>query len=158
MWNHASYNPVLDDDGKPYKVIKSAADITAQKLERADSVGQLDAISKAQAVIEFELDGTIVTANENFLNTTGYTLGEIQGKHHSMFVEPELVASDEYKQLWEKLGRGEFESKVYKRIGKGGNEIWIQASYNSILDMNGYLLYTSPSPRDLSTSRMPSSA
>ena len=137
VWIHASYNPVLDDDGKPYKVIKSAADITAQKLERADSVGQLDAIGKAQAVIEFELDGTIVTANENFLNTTGYTLGEVQGKHHSMFVEPELVASDEYKQLWEKLGRGEFESKVYKRIGKGGNEIWIQASYNSILDMNG---------------------
>ena len=103
----------------------------------ADFEGQLAAISKAQAVIEFKLDGTILTANENFLKTLGYTLEEIQGKHHSMFVEPSHRDSSEYRLFWDKLGRGEYDAGQYKRIGKGGKEVWIQASYNPILDMNG---------------------
>ncbi|MCH2205424.1 MAG: methyl-accepting chemotaxis protein [Lentisphaerales bacterium] len=102
--------------------------------------GLVDAIRKTQAVIEFNPDGTIITANDNFLNALGYTLSEIQGKHHSMFAEPEYAASYEYKAFWEKLSRGEFDSGQYKRFGKGGKEIWIQASYNPILDDNGKVM------------------
>jgi len=103
----------------------------------ADHEGQLAAISKAQAVIEFKLDGTILTANDNFLKTLGYSLDEIRGKHHSMFAEPAFAGSAEYRAFWEKLGRGEYDAGQYKRIGKGGREVWIQASYNPIMDMNG---------------------
>lgn len=137
IWIQASYNPILDMSGKPFKVVKYATDITDEKLRAADTHSQLNAISRVQAVIEFKLDGTIINANENFLNAMGYALEEIQGKHHSMFVEPGYAQSQDYKQFWEKLGRGEFESRVYKRIAKGGREIYIQASYNPIFDMNG---------------------
>ena len=137
VWIQASYNPIFDLEGKLLKVVKFATDVTAQKLANANVKGQLDAINRAQAVIEFNLDGTIITANNNFLNVMGYNLSEVQGKHHSIFVEPSFVGSSEYKQFWEKLRRGEFESRVYKRIGKNGKEVWIQASYNPILDMNG---------------------
>ncbi len=137
IWIQASYNPILDMNGKPFKVVKYATDVTAQKLISADRQGQLEAIGKVQAVIEFNLDGTIITANHNFLKVVGYTIDEIKGKHHSIFAEQSYAQSLEYKGFWEKLNRGEFESKVYKRIGKGGKEIWIQASYNPILDMNG---------------------
>jgi methyl-accepting chemotaxis protein len=137
VWIQASYNPILDLSGKPYKVVKFATDVTAQKLQSADFSGQIEAISKAQAVIEFNMDGTIITANENFLSTLGYSLEEVVGQHHSMFVEPHFKTSTEYKVFWESLNRGEFESKEYKRLGKGGKEVWIQASYNPILDLNG---------------------
>jgi len=137
VWIQASYNPILDLDGKPCKVVKYATDVTAAKLKNADYQGQLAAISKSQAVIEFKLDGTILGANENFLNVLGYRLDEIQGKHHSMFVEPAYGASFEYKDFWAKLNRGEYVAGEFKRIGKGGKEVWIQASYNPILDFNG---------------------
>ena len=137
VWIQASYNPIMDMDGKPFKVIKYATDITAAKIQAADFAGQLEAIGKAQAVIEFKLDGTILTANDNFLKTLGYSLDEIKGKHHSMFAEPGLVGSIEYRMFWDKLGRGEYDAGQYKRIGKGGREVWIQASYNPIMDMNG---------------------
>ncbi len=137
IWIQASYNPIIGLDGKPYKVVKFASDITEQKIESAENTGKINAISKAQAVIEFNMDGTIITANKNFLDTVGYTLDEIKGKHHKMFVEPNERDSVEYGQFWEKLNRGEFESNEYKRIGKGGKEIWIQATYNPILDLNG---------------------
>ena len=99
--------------------------------------GMLDAINKVQAVIEFSLDGIVLNANENFLKTLGYTLDEIKGQHHSMFVDPAYKQSAEYRLFWEKLGRGEYEAGQYKRIGKGGKEVWIQASYNPILDAKG---------------------
>jgi methyl-accepting chemotaxis protein len=99
--------------------------------------GMLAAINKAQAVIEFTIDGKVTHANENFLKALGYTLDEIRGKHHSMFVDPAYVKSPEYRMFWEKLARGEFEADQYKRIGKGGKEVWIQASYNPILDAKG---------------------
>ncbi|HWU69263.1 MAG TPA: methyl-accepting chemotaxis protein [Stenotrophobium sp.] len=137
IWIQASYNPICDEMGRPVKVIKYCTDITAAKLRASDFEGQLAAIGKAQAVIEFTLDGKIVHANENFLNALGYTLDEVKGQHHGMFVEPAYRASTEYRMFWEKLGRGEYESGQFKRIGKGGKEVWIQASYNPILDMNG---------------------
>ncbi|MBA6372407.1 PAS domain S-box protein [Colwellia sp. BRX8-4] len=136
VWIQASYTPILNTEGVPYKVMKFATDITEQKLANANFLGQIEAISKAQAVIEFNMDGTIITANENFLSTLGYTLEEVKGQHHSMFIEPELKGSVEYKLFWESLNRGEYDSKEYKRIGKGGKEVWIQASYNPILDLN----------------------
>ena len=137
VWIQASYNPILDMDGRPFKVVKYATDTTAAKLQNADYQGQLEAIGKSQAVIEFQVDGTIVTANQNFLATLGYTLDDIKGKHHSMFVEPAYKQSGEYREFWAALGRGEYKAAEYKRIGKGGKEIWIQASYNPILDLNG---------------------
>lgn len=137
IWIQASYNPICGRDGKPVKIIKYATDITEQTLKNADYVGQLAAISKSQAVIEFDLSGNILTANENFLATVGYSLGEIQGKHHRLFVESEYGASNEYSQFWAALGRGEYQAAEYKRFGKGGKEIWIQASYNPIFDPSG---------------------
>ncbi|WP_374466504.1 methyl-accepting chemotaxis protein [Ferrovibrio sp.] len=137
VWIEASYNPIFDKRGKPYKVVKFATDITEQKMMMANYEGQLAAISKAQAVIEFTLDGTILHANENFLKTLGYTLDEVKGKHHSLFVEPAYRDSAEYRAFWEKLARGEYDANQYKRIGKGGKEVWIQASYNPIMDANG---------------------
>jgi len=137
IWIQASYNPIFDLNGKPFKVVKFATEVSEQKLMNADFSGQIDAIGKSQAVIEFNMDGTIITANENFLTTVGYALNEIQGQHHSMFVEPEFKRSHEYQAFWDSLNRGEYESKEYKRLGKGGKEIWIQASYNPILDLNG---------------------
>ncbi len=137
IWIQASYNPVMDASGRPYKVVKFATDITARKLQNAEFESKLNAVSKTQAVIEFNLDGTIVEANQNFLATLGYTLEEIKGKHHRMFCEPEYANSYEYRGFWEKLNRGEFDSGEYKRIGKGGKEIWINASYNPVFDMSG---------------------
>ncbi len=137
IWLQASYNPILDGDGRPFKVVKYASDVTAQKLATANYEGQLAAISKSQAVIEFELDGRILTANENFLAVVGYTLDEVRGQHHGMFVEPAHRASAEYRLFWDKLGRGDYDAGEYKRLGKGGREIWMQASYNPILNSSG---------------------
>jgi methyl-accepting chemotaxis protein len=137
IWIQASYNPICDAAGKPVKVVKYATDITAQKLRAADIEGQLAAIGKAQAVIEFDLDGTVRTANDNFLRTLGYSLGEVQGRHHSLFVDVSEASSPGYRAFWQKLGRGEFDAGQYKRIGKGGKEVWIQATYNPIFDASG---------------------
>jgi methyl-accepting chemotaxis protein len=134
VWIEASYNPICDTNGKPFKVVKFATDITEKKIRSMEYAGKIDAILRAQAVIEFNLDGTIITANENFLKTMGYSLAEIQGKHHSMFAEPALRDSAKYREFWAKLNRGEYSADEYKRIGKGGKEVWILASYNPILD------------------------
>ena len=136
VWIQASYNPILDANDKPCKVVKFATDITAQKNIAADFEGKMEAVSKAQAVIEFQMDGTILTANENFCQTMGYQLEEIQGKHHRMFADPDEANSPAYAVFWAKLNRGEFDAGVYRRLGKGGQEVWIQASYNPILDAN----------------------
>ena len=136
VWIQATYNPILDLNGTPFKVVKYATDVTQQKLHNADFSGQVEAIGKSQAVIAFNMDGTIITANDNFLEAMGYGLDEIQGQHHRMFVEPSDRDSDEYKEFWEALNRGEYRAAEYKRIGKGGREVWIQASYNPILDLN----------------------
>lgn len=137
IWINASYNPIFDQNGRPYKVVKFATNITESKLKNAEFEGKMSAISKAQAVIEFSLDGTILTANENFLATTGYTLDDIKGKHHRMFCDPAYTNSAEYQLFWQKLARGEFDAGRYKRFGRGGKAVWIQASYNPILDQSG---------------------
>ncbi len=137
VWIQASYNPILDRHGKPFKVVKYATDVTAQKLINADYQGQIAAVKKSQAVIEFRMDGTILEANDNFLSAVGYSLAEIQGRHHSLFVDEAYARSAEYKEFWAKLNRGEYQAAEYKRFGKGAREIWIQASYNPILDLNG---------------------
>jgi methyl-accepting chemotaxis protein len=137
VWILASYNPILDDTGKPFKVVKFASDVTAQKLTTGDFAGQIEAIGKSQAVIEFDMDGTIRAANANFLKTLDYTLSEIQGKHHSMFVAPSEREGAAYREFWTNLNRGEFQSGEYKRVGKDSKEVWIQASYNPIRDLNG---------------------
>jgi methyl-accepting chemotaxis protein len=137
VWIQASYNPIMDVNGKPFKVVKYATDMTQRKLVTADYAGQIAAISKSQAVIEFKMDGTIVMANDNFLKTLGYTLDEIKGKHHSSLVEEVYRQSPEYTEFWAELNRGEYQAGEFLRIGKGGRKVWIQASYNPILDLNG---------------------
>jgi methyl-accepting chemotaxis protein len=137
VWIEASYNPLLGRDGKPFKIVKFATDITTQMEEQAELKGQVEAIGKSQAVISFDLDGNILDANANFLAAVGYSLPEIRGKHHSMFVEPGMRTSPEYLEFWRRLKKGEFQAAQYKRIGKGGREIWIEASYNPILDASG---------------------
>jgi methyl-accepting chemotaxis protein len=137
VWILASYNPILDEKGKPFKVVKFATDVTEQKLRTADLAGQIAAIGKSQAVIEFNMDGSIITANENFLNALGYSLGEIKGKQHSMFVDAADRDSAAYREFWANLNAGKYQAGEFKRIGKGGREVWIQASYNPILDLNG---------------------
>jgi methyl-accepting chemotaxis protein len=137
VWIQASYNPILGRNGQPYKVVKLAANITEQKRQAAGNKGQIDAINRSQAMITFDLDGTIVDANENFLKLLGYSCDEIKGQKHSMFVEPSERDSAAYRSFWEHLKRGEYQAAEYKRIGKGGKEVWIQASYNPIFDANG---------------------
>jgi methyl-accepting chemotaxis protein len=118
-------------------VVKYAIDVTRQKLIDADYSGQIAAIGKSTAVIEFGMDGTILSANDQFLSAIGYRLDEIKGKPHGMLVDEGFKRSDEYREFWEKLRRGEYQRAQYKRVGKGGREVWIQASYNPILDLNG---------------------
>jgi len=137
IWIQASYNPIMGAGGKPVGVIKYAFDVTEQKNRLADLEGQRAAIDKAQAVIEFDLTGKILTANQNFLSVLGYSLPEIVGQHHRMFVDPAERESSAYRAFWERLGHGEYDAGQYRRIGKGGKEIWIQASYNPILDAQG---------------------
>jgi len=137
IWIQATYNPILDARGNPERVVKFATDITAEKQRTANADGQLAAINKSQAVIEFTLDGEILTANENFLNAMGYRLPEVQGRHHSIFVPGDEAKTPAYRAFWDKLRRGEYDTGRYRRIGKGGREVWIQASYNPILDPDG---------------------
>ncbi|WP_248309003.1 methyl-accepting chemotaxis protein [Devosia sp. MC532] len=137
VWIQASYSPVFDASGRPVKVIKFAADITEQRQMSADHAAQIEAISRVQAVISFNLDGTVIAANANFLTTLGYTLAEIVGKHHAMFCDPAYTRTNEYAQFWQRLRSGEYVAAEFQRFGKGGKEVWIQASYNPVLDAAG---------------------
>lgn len=137
LWIQASYNPIFDEFGQPLKVVKYASDVTEQKLRNAFNTGQIDAISKSQAVIEFDVHGNILTANDNFLATVGYGLDEIQGKHHRIFVTKQERESDQYKTFWKQLSEGQFYSGEFHRVAKDGTDVWIQATYNPILDMSG---------------------
>lgn len=137
VWIQATYNPVLDRAGRVTRIVKFATDVTQQVLRHIDHDGQLDALHRSQAVIEFALDGTVLSANANFLTAMGYELAEIQGRHHSQFVDPAECTSEAYQSFWAALGRGEFCSGEFRRIAKGGREVWIQATYNPIRDRNG---------------------
>jgi methyl-accepting chemotaxis protein len=142
VWISASYNPIISPvTDKPFKIVKFATDITEQSLVNANYKGQIEAIDRSQAVIEFNLDGTIITANDNFCNTLGYTLNEIQGQHHSLFVDKTYKNSHEYQQFWTDLRNGQYQSAEFKRFAKNGNEVWIQATYNPIVNpLTGQLL------------------
>ncbi len=137
IWIQANYNPIIGPDGKPIKIVKFASDITEAKIKSFDAAGQLAAINRSQAVIEFDLTGKILHANDNFLSTLGYTLDEIKGRHHSMFVEESYRVSAEYREFWPNLANGKVDSGEFKRIGKGNSVVWIQASYNPILGPDG---------------------
>ncbi len=137
VWMLATYNPVLDEKGTPFGVVTFATDVTSQKLKAVDTSGQIDAIGRSQAVIEFNMAGTIITASENFLKAVGYSLREIQGKHHNLFVTADERNSPAYRDFWARLYDGEYQAGEYRRIGSNGKEIYIQASYNPILDLNG---------------------
>ena len=137
IWLNASYNPIFNASGKAIGIVKFATDITESKVRNADYEGQLRAINKSQAVIEFSLDGIVLTANENFCSVLDYKLDEIKGQHHRLFCETSYTTSSEYTTFWENLRGGKYQSGQFKRIGKGGHEIWIQASYNPIFDLNG---------------------
>lgn len=140
VWIQATYNPIIDTDGKVRRVIKYATDVTADELRHADHRGQVDAIGRAQAVIEFALDGTVLAANANFLEAFGFKSNEVIGRHHSMFVDPTYRKSSDYQTFWKKLAEGRHDSGIYQRFGKHGRSVWIQASYNPIRDMNGDLV------------------
>ncbi len=137
VWLQATYNPILDMAGRPIKVVKYATDVTRERLQQADFAGQIEAIRKSQGVISFDMDGVILDANDRFLETVGYGLDELRGQHHRMLVTPDDAASAEYAAFWETLRDGRFVSGLYRRLGKDGREVWIQASYNPILDLNG---------------------
>lgn len=123
--------------GRVTKILKVATDITVQKEAEAERMAKLAAVERVQATIEFTTDGVILNANENFLSVIGYALSEIQGKHHSLFVEPAYASSAAYAEFWRKLNAGQFVAEEFKRIGKGGKEVWIQASYNPVFDAKG---------------------
>ena len=133
----ATYNPIFDSDGKPYKVFKIASDISDYKKVSNEAQSKASAIDKSLGTIEFNLDGTIITANKNFLDLMGYSLQEIQGKHHRIFCDPVYTDSQQYKDFWKKLGSGEFDAGEYQRLAKNGREVHIQATYNPVLDLKG---------------------
>ncbi|MDP3744953.1 MAG: PAS domain S-box protein [Methylotenera sp.] len=137
VWIQSSNNPIYDLNGKPFKIVAYTVDITAQKLQAADNAGQLAAIDKIQGIVEFDLTGKVIAVNDNFARVVGYSEKEIIGNHHSMFVEASYRNSPDYKTFWDKLARGEADTGQYKRIAKSGKEVWLQASYNPIMDING---------------------
>ncbi|GJE38541.1 methyl-accepting chemotaxis protein [Methylobacterium persicinum] len=140
VWIQASYSPLIGHNGKPYGVFKCATDITAQTLRNADFEGKLNALERSQGIIEFNLDSTIITANENFLASVGYSLDEVKGKRHAIFIDRAERESADYRTFWEALRGGEFQQAEFKRIGKGGREVWIQATYNPVRDASGRIV------------------
>ena len=137
VWILASYNPIFDAAGKPFKVVKYATDVTAQKVRTADIEGKLEAIGRSQAVIEFDLRGTILSANPNFLRVMGYLEDDVVGQHHSMFCDQDMVRSSEYRHFWADLGQGKFQSGRFRRRANHGADVWILATYNPIFDSAG---------------------
>lgn len=165
IWLQASYMPVLDANGRVSKVIKVATDITAQLDAEHQHESLLNAINRSMAVVEFNLKGEVIEANENFLHTMGYRLDEIRGKHHSLFCERETAGGDAYKRFWQRLNQGEFIADRFKRITKSGQIAWLRATYNPLYNSSGKLCITAAansmawsslppiSPRKSSTAR-----
>ncbi|HEX8484303.1 PAS domain S-box protein [Sphingomonas sp.] len=137
IWIQGAYNPVFDAEGRPFKIIKFATDITANKMQSADDRGQLAAIGTTQAVITFTLDGHIISANPLFCQAVGYAEGEIVGQHHSIFVRPEERTGAAYRQFWQALEAGQCMAGEFCRVDRNRREIWLQASYTPILDPDG---------------------
>jgi len=140
VWLEASYNPVKDDNGKIKSIVKIASDITEFVEKSHVQNGVLTALDCSTAIISFETNGTIIEANENFLGATGHKLVDIQGKHHKIFCETEFTKSQEYKQLWSDLNRGKFVQGLFERRDIHGNVLWLEASYNPIVDEDGKVI------------------
>ncbi|UJB30193.1 MULTISPECIES: PAS domain-containing methyl-accepting chemotaxis protein [Chromobacterium] len=137
IWLEASYTPVLSSDGQVCGVVKVASDISDQVHQEQNDQAIRLAISRSMAQIEFDLDGNIQDANENFLNTFGYTLAEIRGKHHRMLCDADYAASPDYAEFWRQLRQGKFFQGQFKRLSKNGQIIWLEATYNPVYDLNG---------------------
>jgi methyl-accepting chemotaxis protein len=137
VYLQATYNPVVGADGHPERILKIASDITATRRRSAELEAISTAIDRSQAVIEFGLDGIIRHANANFLATMGYTLADVVGRHHRMFCDPAYARSTEYAAFWGKLATGAFDAGIYRRTAQGGRDVWLQATYNPILDPDG---------------------
>ncbi|MBD8240313.1 PAS domain-containing methyl-accepting chemotaxis protein [Pseudomonas fluorescens] len=139
VWLEASYNPVRDEAGQVIKVVKFAMDVTPRLQAESEANAKLAAIGRAMAVIEFNLDGTIITANANFLQRMGYSLAQIQGKHHRLFCTQELASSPAYSEFWQRLNQGELFSGEFERVDKNGRTVWLEANYNPVYDASGRL-------------------
>ncbi|CEL30893.1 methyl-accepting chemotaxis protein [Pseudomonas fluorescens] len=139
VWLEASYNPIKDAAGRVVKVVKYAMDVTAKVQQESEANAKLQAIDRAMAVIEFNLDGSIITANQNFLTRMGYTLAELKGKHHRLFCTAELVNSSAYQDFWRRLNQGEFFQGQFERVDKRGQTVWLEANYNPVYDASGRL-------------------
>ena len=139
VWLEASYTPVRDNAGRVIKVVKYALDVTPRLQAESEANAKLEAIGRAMAVIEFNLDGTIITANANFLQRMGYSLAQIQGQHHRLFCTPETAASSAYSEFWRRLNLGELFSGQFERVDKNGRPVWLEASYNPVYDASGRL-------------------
>lgn len=152
VWIEASYNPVMRGS-KVQSILKVASDITQSKIAALHDANRIRAIGESQAIIEFEVDGTIVNANTNFCKTMGYDQNEIIGKHHRMFCQKDYVATSDYDKFWERLRAGEFIADNFIRIGKGGNQVWIQAAYTPMFNSRGKVYRVIKVATDI-TSRM----
>ncbi|MEB0047878.1 MULTISPECIES: PAS domain-containing methyl-accepting chemotaxis protein [unclassified Pseudomonas] len=139
IWLEASYNPIKDASGRVIKVVKYAMDVTAKVQHESESAAKLQAIDRAMSVIEFNLDGSIITANQNFLSRMGYTLAEIKGKHHRIFCTQELINSSAYQDFWRRLNQGELFNGQFQRVDKQGHAVWLEANYNPVYDAGGRL-------------------
>jgi len=139
IWLEASYNPIKDASGRVVKVVKYAMDVTAKVQQESEANAKLEAIDRAMAVIEFDLEGNVLTANQNFLTRMGYTLAELKGKHHRLFCTSELVNSGAYQDFWRRLNQGELFHGLFERVDKRGQTVWLEANYNPVYDAAGRL-------------------
>ncbi|MBC8997988.1 PAS domain-containing methyl-accepting chemotaxis protein [Pseudomonas sp. N40(2020)] len=139
VWLEASYNPIKDASGRVVKVVKYAMDVTTKVQQESEVNAKLEAIDRAMAVIEFNLDGCVITANQNFLTRMGYSLAELKGKHHRLFCTAELVNSSAYQDFWRRLNQGEFFQGQFERVDKRGQTVWLEANYNPVYDASGRL-------------------
>lgn len=137
IYLRATYNPVFDEDGCCTRVLKIAADVTREFQLSADTAGKTEAFDRSYAVIEFDLEGIVLDANENFLSLMGYRPDDVVGKHHRMFCEQRYSSSEEYRSFWCRLAQGKFEKGVFCRKRRDGGDVWLQATYNPVLDESG---------------------
>ena len=140
VWLEASYNPVKDEAGNVTRIVKYAMDVTKKVQAESESNSKLSALDRAMGVIEFDLNGQILRANENLTRLMGYSEAELVGKNHRMLCPPELINSTEYRHFWQQLNKGEFFSGQFKRVSRSGQILWLEASYNPVYDADGQLL------------------
>ena len=139
VWLEASYMPVVDERQQVTSVIKVAADISQRVKDEHESQSQLKAIGRSMAVVEFNPQGRVIKANQNFLTTMGYRLEEVVGHHHGLFCQPHERESAQYREFWASLNRGEYHSHRFERVNKQGQTVYLEASYNPIFDSKGRL-------------------